>query len=93
MLIFPHSTTRVVMNCCFTEEETEVQSGEGLTQSLQNGMWLGCRELLGWRQAGQAGGLLGGGWGLPTSMVAAAGRLPLLVTSFPRRPGAVSQCC
>lgn len=28
--------------------------------------------------------LLGGGWGLPTSMVAAAGRLPLLVTSFPQ---------
>lgn len=29
----PHSITRVVMNCCFTEEETEVQSGEGLTQN------------------------------------------------------------
>lgn len=29
----PHSTTRVVMNCCFTEEETEVQSSEGLTQN------------------------------------------------------------
>ena len=28
--------------------------------------------------------LLGGGRGLPTSMVAAAGRLPLLVTSFPQ---------
>lgn len=29
----PHSTTKVVMNCCFTEEETEMQSSEGLTQS------------------------------------------------------------
>lgn len=28
--------------------------------------------------------LLGRGWGLPTSMVAAAGQLPLLVTSFPQ---------
>lgn len=62
-----------------------MQSGEGLTQSPPE---CGC----GWGAENYwAGGKLDrqvvvgrGGWGLPTSMVAAAGRLPLLVTSFPQ---------
>lgn len=46
-------------------------------------MRLRCRELLGWEQSGQAGGCVCV-WGVPTVMVAAAGRLALLVTSFPQ---------
>lgn len=75
----PNSPTTVVINCSALQKRKLRcrQVRHLLEASPLVGMQLGCGELL-----GKVDRQVVGRW-VPTSMVAAAGRLPLLVTSFP----------